>query len=120
MRIARVEVRRYVYPLDPPPRVAWDPTPRAQQEATIGIASSAELLSAEDRVARVVALRDAGVRAVKIRFHHNDWREDVETVEAVRDAVGPELELMVDANQGWRMPGDRAPRWDVATAAQCA
>ena len=27
---------------------------------------------------------------------------------------------MVDANQGWRMPGDLAPRWDVATAAQCA
>src|SRR5207247_11330551 len=22
--------------------------------------------------------------------------------------------------QGWRMPGDRAPRWDVATAVQCA
>ena len=27
---------------------------------------------------------------------------------------------MVDANHGWRMAGDRAPRWDVATAAQCA
>jgi D-galactarolactone cycloisomerase len=204
MRIARVEARRYVYPLDPPLRVAWDPIPRAQQEATIVIvtsdegvqgcasgdalpdrellerllagvdplrievvrevcetvdfhhgrpwtveaavwdlvgraldvpcwqllggrsdrllayASSAEPLSAEDRVARVLALRDAGLRAVKIRFHHDDWRQDVETVEAVRDAVGPELELMVDANQGWRMPGDRAPRWDVATAAQCA
>ena len=32
----------------------------------------------------------------------------------------PTLEIMVDANQGWRMPGDLAPRWDVATAAQCA
>ena len=27
---------------------------------------------------------------------------------------------MVDANQGWRMPGDLEPRWDVATAAQVA
>ena len=27
---------------------------------------------------------------------------------------------MVDANHGWRMAGDRAPRWDVATAMQCA
>ena len=35
----------------------------------------------------------------------------------VRDAVGPRMELMVDANHGWRMAGDRAPRWDVATAA---
>jgi L-alanine-DL-glutamate epimerase-like enolase superfamily enzyme len=80
----------------------------------------AELLSPEDRVVRVLALRDAGVRAVKIRFHHPDWRDDVAGVEAVRDAVGRDLEIMVDANQGWRMPGDREARWDVATAAQCA
>jgi len=86
----------------------------------IAYASSAELVSAEERVARVAALRDAGIRAVKIRFHHADWREDVEVVEAVRAAAGPALEIMVDANQGWRMPGDLEPRWDVATAAQCA
>ena len=62
----------------------------------------------------------AGVRAVKLRFHHADWRRDVEVVERVRDAVGSDVELMVDANQGWRMAGDREPRWDVATASQCA
>jgi D-galactarolactone cycloisomerase len=204
MRIASIETRRYVFPFEPPLRVAWDPVPRESQEATVVVvrsddgvegcasgdalpdrallerllvgvdpfrtevvhelcatvdfhhgrpwtaeaavwdlvgraldtpcwrllggrserlvayASNAELLSAEERVARVVALRDAGVRAAKIRFHHEDWREDVAAVEAVRDAVGPAFELMVDANQGWRMPGDLEPRWDVATAAQCA
>ena len=57
---------------------------------------------------------------MKIRFHHADWRKDVAAVEAVRDAAGPGVEIMVDANQGWRMPGDLTPRWDVATAAQCA
>ena len=83
-------------------------------------ASSGELVSPEERARRCVALRDAGVRACKIRFHHTDWRRDVDVVAAVRDAVGPDFQLMVDANQGWRMPGDRQPRWDVATAAQCA
>jgi L-alanine-DL-glutamate epimerase-like enolase superfamily enzyme len=204
MRIAGIETRRYVFPFEPPLRVAWDPAPRTEQEATIVIvrsddglegcasgdalpdrellerllvgvdplrtevvrelcetvdfhhgrpwtaeaavwdlagkalgtpcwqllggrserlvayASNAELLTPEERVTRVLALRDAGIRAVKIRFHHADWRDDVATVEAVRDAAGPGLEIMVDANQGWRMPGDREPRWDVATAAQCA
>jgi D-galactarolactone cycloisomerase len=38
----------------------------------------------------------------------------------VRDAVGSDLYTTVDANQGWRMPGDLRPRWDVATAAACA
>jgi D-galactarolactone cycloisomerase len=41
-------------------------------------------------------------------------------VERVRDAVGADFDLMVDANQGWRMAGDREWRWDVATASQCA
>ena len=64
--------------------------------------------------ARAVALRERGVRALKLRFHHADWREDVAVVEHVRAAVGDDFELMVDANQGWRMPGDREARWDVA------
>jgi D-galactarolactone cycloisomerase len=204
MRITGVETRRYVFPFEPPLRVAWDPVPRTRQEATVVIvhsdegvdgyasgdalpdrellerllvgidplrsevvrelcetvdfhharpwtveaavwdlagkaldrpcwqllggrserllayASNAELLEPDERVRRVLALRDAGIRAVKIRFHHADWREDVAVVAAVRAAAGPSLEIMVDANQGWRMPGDLEPRWDVATAARCA
>ncbi len=91
-----------------------------RSDRLLAYASNAELVSAEERAARVVALRDAGIRAVKIRFHHADWRDDVAVVETVREAVGRDLEIMVDANQGWRMPGDREARWDVATAAQCA
>jgi L-alanine-DL-glutamate epimerase-like enolase superfamily enzyme len=67
-----------------------------------------------------VALRDAGVRAIKLRCRDRDWRRELVMVEQVRDAVGPDVEIMVDANQGWRMPGDREPRWDVPTAARCA
>jgi L-alanine-DL-glutamate epimerase-like enolase superfamily enzyme len=90
-----------------------------RSERLLAYASSAEPVSAEERARRAVALRDAGVRALKLRFAA-DWRDGVEVAAAVRDAVGSDLELMVDANQGWRMPGDRASRWDVATAVQCA
>jgi D-galactarolactone cycloisomerase len=78
-------------------------------------ASSGELVPADERVRRCQALRDAGVRATKIRLHSQDWRLDLPVIEAVREAV-PELEVMVDANQGWRMPGDLTPRWDFETA----
>jgi L-alanine-DL-glutamate epimerase-like enolase superfamily enzyme len=91
-----------------------------RSERLIAYASTAEPVSAEERARRVAALRDRGVRAVKLRFHHADWRRDVEVVEQVRDAVGGDVEIMVDANQGWRMAGDRSARWDVATATQCA
>jgi D-galactarolactone cycloisomerase len=91
-----------------------------RSERLVAYASTAEPVSAQERARRVVALRDRGVRAVKLRFHHADWRRDVEVVEQVRDAVGSDVDVMVDANQGWRMAGDRSARWDVATATQCA
>jgi D-galactarolactone cycloisomerase len=91
-----------------------------RSERLLAYASTGELVGPDERARRVAALRDAGVKAVKLRFHHDDWRRDVEVVEAVRAAVGDDVELMVDANQGWRMAGDRSPRWDVATALQCA
>src|SRR5215211_9544247 len=91
-----------------------------RSERLLAYASSGEPTNAEERARRVAALRDRGVKAVKLRFHDPDWRRDVELVERVREAVGTDVELMVDANQGWRMAGDREARWDVATATQCA
>jgi L-alanine-DL-glutamate epimerase-like enolase superfamily enzyme len=91
-----------------------------RSERLLAYVSTGEAIAPEERAARVVALRDQGVRAVKLRFHHEDWRRDVEVVEAVRGAVGGDVEIMVDANQGWRMAGDRSARWDVATATQAA
>jgi len=86
----------------------------------LAYASSGELVPTDERVRRCLALRDAGVRAVKLRLHSSDWRADLPVIEAVREAVGSDMEIMVDANQGWRMPGDLTPRWDVSTAAAFA
>ena len=86
------------------------------RERILAYASSGELVTPEERARRCLSLRDAGIRAVKLRLHSTDWRQDLPVLEAVRDAVGGGLELMVDANQGWRMPGDLTPRWPVATA----
>jgi D-galactarolactone cycloisomerase len=91
-----------------------------RSERLLAYASTGEPVAGDERARRVAALRDRGVRAVKLRFHHDDWHRDVEVVEQVRDAVGSGVEIMVDANQGWRMAGDRSARWDVATATQCA
>ena len=85
------------------------------RDRILAYASSGELVEADERVDRCSALREAGVRAVKLRLHSSDWRIDLPVIEAVREGV-PELDVMVDANQGWRMPGDLTPRWDLATA----
>jgi L-alanine-DL-glutamate epimerase-like enolase superfamily enzyme len=83
-------------------------------------ASSGERVTLDTRVARLRQWVDEGIGAAKLRFYHPDWHQDIAVVEAAREAVGAGMVLMVDANQGWRMPGDVSPRWDLATARSCA
>ena len=90
-----------------------------ERDRILAYASSGELVDADERVRRCAALREAGVRAVKLRLHSQDWRVDLPVIAAVREQV-PELDLMVDANQGWRMPGDLTPRWGRTTAVEFA
>ncbi len=51
--------------------------------------------------------RAAGHRAVKIKVGRPDLAEDVERVAAVRAAIGPDIALMIDANQRWDLPRAR-------------
>jgi L-alanine-DL-glutamate epimerase-like enolase superfamily enzyme len=57
-----------------------------------------------------------GFPAVKIRFQRGHWREDVRALEAVRARVGERLELLVDCNQGWRLPWDTRSPWNFKDA----
>jgi L-alanine-DL-glutamate epimerase-like enolase superfamily enzyme len=61
-----------------------------------------------------------GFSAMKIRFHRGDWRKDVKALEAVRTRVGTRLELMVDCNQGWRLPQDTYAPWSLKDAVTVA
>lgn len=58
-----------------------------------------------------------GIRSVKIRVHGNTEAEDILAVRQAREHVGPDFDLRVDANQGWRVAllGD-APLWDLDRA----
>ena len=42
-----------------------------------------------------------GFRAIKIKVGRDKLREDVERVRAVRECIGPDMPLMVDANMRW-------------------
>ena len=54
------------------------------------------------------ALVEAGFRAVKVRIARDAIDLGLSAVAAVRAAVGDQLEVIVDLNQWWRMPGDVA------------
>lgn len=46
---------------------------------------------------------DAGFRSIKMRLGKPTLREDVARVAAMRQHIGPDIELMVDANEAWRV-----------------
>lgn len=79
-------------------------------------ASTGARLPAAERAESARQLAAQGFAALKLRFHAADPRQDIATVQAVRAAVGPEVALLVDANQGWQMPWDSSAPWDFKTA----
>ncbi len=79
-------------------------------------ASMGQRRSTPERATAARALRDGGFGALKVRFYAPTAQENLEVARAVRDAVGPQMNILVDANQGWRMPWDTRAPWDFKTA----
>ena len=79
-------------------------------------ASSGVLRGPAEMAEAVQRFLGEGFGAMKIRFRRGDWRDDIRALEAVRARIGARLELMVDCNQGWRMPWDTEAPWTLAEA----
>ena len=58
-------------------------------------------LSDEELVEEALGHEERGFRYYKMRVGSPDWRRDVARVTRVRDALGEDTGLLVDANQGW-------------------
>jgi L-alanine-DL-glutamate epimerase-like enolase superfamily enzyme len=79
-------------------------------------ASLGELRGPGPRADDARALMQAGFRAVKVRIARDRIAEGIAVVAAIRDAAGDGLEILVDLNQWWRMPGDIEPGLDPQAA----
>lgn len=54
----------------------------------------------EDNASEMAAHRDAGFHACKIKIGF-DPVEDLQVIKAVREAIGPDMRLMIDSNHGY-------------------
>lgn len=75
-------------------------------------------LTKDELVKEQMSWVNEGFRAVKMKVGRKNWREDLERVKAVRDAIGTSIDLMVDANNGWSVAtairvANRLERYDV-------
>jgi L-alanine-DL-glutamate epimerase-like enolase superfamily enzyme len=60
--------------------------------------------SIEELIAEVTDYKSRGFKAVKIKVGKPDWKEDLERLKLVREAVGNKINIMMDANQGMTVP----------------
>src|ERR1017187_6387216 len=93
----------------------------AAKERVPAYASMIQLSTPEERVRMAVELKAQGWKAIKLRLHYQTMKEDVRLVEAVRRAVGEDMDIMTDSNQaqsaGTWQPG---VLWDFRRAIETA
>jgi len=68
-----------------------------ETDVTIGIDEP------EKMAEQALKLKGSGVPAIKVKLG-TTADEDVRRIETIREAIGPELPLRIDANQGWDFP----------------
>jgi muconate cycloisomerase len=71
----------------------------------IPVTHSIGLIGFEDAEREVTQVAREGIRTIKIKVGV-DADRDVEMVTRIRDTVGPSIALCVDANMGYRTPGE--------------
>src|SRR5690606_32198015 len=67
-------------------------------DITVGIAS------AEDMAAQAAKFKEDGAAVLKIKLG-KDPQEDIARIRAIRQAVGFDIPIRIDANQGWSYEG---------------
>ncbi len=84
-------------------------------------ASTVQTAEVSKRVEDAVSFSNLGFRAIKLRAHYENMRDDIELVEKVKNAVGDKMEIMVDANQALDRIGEKPnTRWDKRRAKKTA
>ena len=53
-------------------------------------------------IAKALHYKSQGYKAIKMQMAHTDnLRGDVDNVKRMREALGPDIDIMIDINQGW-------------------
>ena len=59
-------------------------------------------LGRDGMISQAKVFTGMGLGAIKMQVAHiRPWREDVKNVAAMREALGPDIEIMIDVNMGW-------------------
>lgn len=71
----------------------------AHRDRVMAYAATGQLKSAEELASEAVEFKKRGIKAIKLRLHRPNPEDDLDVVRAVREAVGDDMNILVDANQ---------------------
>ena len=71
----------------------------------VAVTHSIGLIPVEEARVEAAKLADEGIRTIKVKIGVDPER-DVKMVRAVREAAGAQMDICVDANEGYRTPGE--------------
>jgi L-alanine-DL-glutamate epimerase-like enolase superfamily enzyme len=71
----------------------------AHRDRVMAYAATGQLKSAEELASEAVEFKKRGIKAIKLRLHRPNPEDDLDVVRAVREAVGADMNILVDANQ---------------------
>ncbi|MBC7884843.1 MAG: dipeptide epimerase [Saprospiraceae bacterium] len=74
---------------------------QGDKEKIIYTDNTVSLLSKDRMVEKAIKFKEMGFPVLKIKLGERSSIKDVERMEAIRNAVGNDLPLRIDANQGW-------------------
>ncbi len=63
--------------------------------------NTVSLLDKDKMAEKAVKFKEMGFPVLKVKLGERGFKKDVARMEAIRTAVGPDLPLRIDANQGW-------------------
>jgi len=63
--------------------------------------NTVSLLEKDKMVAKALKFQEMGFPVLKIKLGERPGKKDVERIQAIRNAIGDQLPLRADANQGW-------------------
>jgi muconate cycloisomerase len=70
----------------------------------VPVTHSIGLIPAEEAEAEAAQVAAEGIKTIKVKIGA-DARRDIEVVRRVREAAGPAMDICVDANEGYKTPG---------------
>src|SRR4029453_6399160 len=71
----------------------------------VAVTHSIGLIAIEEAEREAAQVAAEGIRTIKIKIGV-DPRRDIAMVRAVRNAAGPDMDICVDANEGYQTPGE--------------